>query len=435
MSAPDPDVVSTEVLPATPPLDEIEPFRRMMASFEAAANILGKDHGEFAILRKSDREIAVAIPVTLDDGTVHVFDGYRIQHNAGLGPFLGPLRLDVGLKIDELRALAAWMTWKCATLNVPFGGSAGGINIDPKSHSRGVLEAAVRRYAANLMHDIGPDRDVLSPDIGADETVMAWVMDTISSHARHTENPAVTGKPLAMGGTIGHYDAVAQGLRVILQLAKAHFGLPRGQCKVVIQGAGLVGGNLARILHEAGHLVCGISDVNVALYDDDGLDIPTVLAWREKTGGLVDAPGKHGTIDNRELLTKECDVLIPCAVSNAIYSSLAGEVNARIIIEGAHGPVSNRADAILEERGIPVVPDILSNGGGVVVSYLEWVQNRTGFYWAEEVIDKRLNRLMREAWEAVLRKQETFDTSLRMAANLLAVQRVSAADHWRGIYA
>ncbi|MFT5048905.1 MAG: glutamate dehydrogenase (NAD(P)+) [Chlamydiales bacterium] len=435
MSDPVPEAQSSEVLPSTPPLDEVHPFARMMASFEAAAQLLGTEASEFAILRKSDREVAVAIPTTLADGSVHVFDGYRIQHNAGLGPFLGPLRLDPDLTIDELRALAAWMTWKCATLNVPFGGSAGGINIDPTKHDRSVVESAVRRYTANLMHDIGPDRDVLSPDIGADEMVMAWVMDTISSHSRHTENPAVTGKPLAMGGTIGHYDAVAQGLRVILQLVKGHLGLARGPATVVIQGAGLVGGNLARILHEAKHIVCGISDVHVALYNPKGLDIPAVLAWREKTGGLVGCPGNLTEIENRELLAKECDVLIPCAVSNAIYSRNAGDVNARVIIEGAHGPVSNRADKILEDRGIAVVPDILSNGGGVVVSYLEWVQNRTGFYWEAEVVEKRLNRMMREAWEAVRVEQESYDVSLRMAANLLAVQRVSAADHWRGIYA
>ncbi|MCL4161581.1 UNVERIFIED_CONTAM: hypothetical protein GTU68_038583, partial [Idotea baltica] len=253
----------------------------MMASFDEAAHELGVERDIYAILRKPDREIAVSVPVRLDNGALAVFDGYRIQHSAGLGPFLGPLRLEKGLRIDELRALAAWMTWKCAVLNVPFGGSAGGIRINAPRHSEGEVERAVRRYAAVLSADVGPDRDVFAPDVNSDERIMAWIVDTLSSHARITTNAAVTGKPTSMGGTLGHEDAVAQGLRVILRLATERYKLPTGPLKIVIQGAGTVGGNLARLLSADGHKIIGISDVSGALINKNGLDVKSVLHWRQ----------------------------------------------------------------------------------------------------------------------------------------------------------
>ena len=434
----DRDLIGTiddELLPSTPPLDEESPFAAMMAAFDHAARTLGTNPAEYKILRKPDREVSVAIPVRLDDGELAVFDGYRIQHNAGLGPFMGPLRLQADLKRDELRALAAWMTWKCALLGVPFGGASGGIKIDTRRHSLGEVERAVRRYTANLLSDVGPERDVFTPDLRADEQVMAWVMDTISTHARHTENQAVTGKPPSMCGTAGGRDAVAKGLRVILRLAAARCGLPRGPLDVVIQGAGTVGGKLARILHGEGHRVLGLSDVHGGFFNENGLDIPAILEWRKRHRSLQDCVGEFEVLTNAELLTRPCDVLLPCAVANAVHSRNAADVGAKLIVEGAHGPVSPRGDRILEERGIHVVPDILANGGGVVVSYFEWVQNRQGYFWLEDVVDKRLNRFMREAWDGVREVQDQHDTSLRRAANLLAVQRVAAADELRGIYA
>jgi len=422
-------------LTSTPTLDEESPFRTMMVSFEEAARVLGADLTEFAVLAKPDREVKVAVPVMRDNGELTVFDGYRVQHNAGLGPFLGPLRLQGDMRMDDLRALAAWMTWKTAILNIPFGGSAGGISIDTKQHSGAEIERAVRRYTASLLGDVGPDRDVFMPDLKAGEQVMAWVMDTISNHARHTENPAVTGKPLELGGSLGHSNAVARGLYVIMRLAVQHFGLPRGPLKVSVQGAGTVGGNLARILYEAGHIVCGISDVNGAFFNEKGLPIPHILAHRKAKEGLKDCTGDFEHISNDEFLARPCDVLIPCAVPNAIRSSNANKIATRLVIEGAHGPVSSKADRILHGLGIPVVPDILANGGGVVLSYFEWVQNRTGFSWIEPVVEKRLNRFMREAWNAVRTVQEEHNVRLRMAANVLAVQRVTLADEARGIYA
>ena len=425
-----------DLLPSTPLLDDETPFATMMSTFDEAAHKLGIKQDAYALLRKPDREISVAVPVRLDNGSVAVFDGYRIQHNSGLGPFLGPLRLQKGLKIDELRALAAWMTWKCAVLNVPFGGSAGGIRINTRRHSEGEIERAVRRYAANLLSDIGPDRDVFAPDVAADESVMAWLMDTVSTHARVTENAAVTGKPTSMGGTLGHEDAVAQGLRVVLRLAAERYDLAQTGLRIIIQGAGTVGGHLARILHADGHKVIGISDVSCALHARDGLDIPAILDWRKEHAALegYSAAGCE-TLTNDELLASECDVLIPCATANAIHSRNAETIKAPLIIEGAHGPVSARADKILVSRDIQIVPDILANGGGVVMNYFEWVQNRMGYSWILPVINKRLRRFMTEAWTSAQALQEEREVQLRAATCMLAVSRVAAADELRGVYA
>ena len=422
-------------LPSIPVLDEETPFRTMMASFDEAARTLGLDRQEYLILRKSDREIAVSVPVLMDDGSFRVFDGYRIQHNMGLGPFIGPVRIAGDLKLVELRALAAWMTWKCALLGVPFGGAAGGVVAPREELSRVELERVVRRWTASLLGDIGPDRDILAPELSSDEGIMAWALDTVSEHERMTANSVVTGKPQALGGSVGHGDSVAQGLRVILRLAAARHGLGPSGLDVTIQGAGTVGGNLARILHAEGHRVVGLSDVNTALYCPDGLDVPTLLEARARDGCLPHTVAGAETLDGREFLERPCDVLVPCAVAHSIRSENAERIQAGLVIEGAHGPTTPGADQVLERRGIPVVPDILANGGNVLVSYFEWVQNRTGFQWIDEVVDTRLKRLMREAWDAVLEVQEEYDCSLRMAANLLAVRRVAEADDARGVYA
>ena len=427
--------VKQQELPSTPLFDDETPFATMMASFDEAAKDLGLAASEYLILRKSDREIAVSVPVRLDDGGFAVFDGYRLQHNQGLGPFMGPLRIAGDLRIDELRALAGWMTWKCAVLGVPFGGSAGGIRMNPADHSAGELERAVRRYTANMMGDIGPDRDVFSPDLYADQRIMAWILDTLSTHARHTVNPAVTGKPRELEGSLHSSDSVARGLNVITRLAVAQRGLHRGPLDVIVQGAGVVGGNAARLLHEGGHHVIGLSDVNGALFHAKGLDVPAILAHRQETGSVMGCASAHEELTNKELFTRPCDVLMPCAIANAVHSHNAENLGCKMIVEGAHGPVSIRADRILERRGIPVVPDILANGGGVVLSYFEWVQNRVGLSWVSGAIEKRLNRFMREAWTAVRATQDKHDVTLRRAAHMLAVQRVAEADELRGVYA
>ncbi len=433
----EPEGGADDLLPTTPALSEESPFATMMAVFDEAAEQLLIDPDVYAILRKPDREILVSVPVKQDDGTLAVFDGWRVQHNMGLGPFIGPLRLAPDLKVDELRALAGWMTWKCALLNIPFGGAAGGIRIDRENRSRAEIERAVRRYVSTLLDSIGPDRDVFSPDKARDEELMGWVMDTVSAHERHTTNAVVTGKPFVMGGSRHSRDAVAQGLAVILARALEHHGLSEvaDGARVVIQGAGSVGGSLARLLHASGHKVIGLSDVNVALFDEQGLDVLALLEWRDRTGSLQDAPGRGRQVFNEELLLLPCDVLVPCAVPNVITVRNAGRIQPRLLIEGAHGPVTARADRMLHDRGIPVVPDILANAGGIVVGYFEWVQNRQGFAWQSEVVLKRLSRFMTEAWEAVVRVQEEHRVRLRTAANMLAVSRVAAAHKLRGIYA
>jgi glutamate dehydrogenase (NAD(P)+) len=434
-SAPNHDESLSADMPKTPLLDDETPFATMMASFDDAAQRLGLDEAEYRVLRQSDREVAVSIPVPLDDGNVTVFDGYRIQHSQGLGPFMGPLRIHPDLRIDELRALAAWMTWKCAVLGVPFGGSAGGIRMDQHAHSKDELERTVRRYTANLLGDIGPERDIFSPDIYADQQVMAWILDTISIHARHTANPAVTGKPPELAGTVASEDAVARGLFWILRLAMAHYQIGGGSQEIIIQGAGIVGGNLARLLHAAGRPVIGLSDVHGGLVNRQGLDIPALLAHRKRHGSLKDATGDFERMTGKEFIAQPCDVLVPCAVANALHSNNAELVEAKLIVEGAHGPTSVRADRILEGRGIPVVPDILANGGGVVVSYFEWVQNRQGLAWLEPVIEGRLKRFMAEAWNATRSLQTREKVGLRAAAHTLAVERVAEADRQRGLYA
>ena len=318
---------STGSLPSVPTLDDASPFKTMMASFDEAAQKLGLGQQEYLLLRKPDREITVSVPVRLDDGSFRVLDGYRIQHNMGLGPFIGPLRLAADLRLDELRALAAWMTWKCALLGVPFGGAAGGITVDRSAVSRGELERIVRRWTASLVGDIGGERDVLAPEMASDEDVMAWALDTLSAHERSTANPAVTGKPEALGGSAGHHDAVAQGLRVILRLAAARRGLDPARLDVVIQGAGVVGGNLARILHAEGH---------------------RVLAYRSEHGHLpASVPGAK-SLDPARFLEQPCHVLAPCAVANAIHQENAERIQAALVLEGAHGPTTPAADEVLE---------------------------------------------------------------------------------------
>lgn len=424
-----------DLAPAGLHLEDENPFSTMMSSFDEAADKLGLDPDVYAILRKPDREIQISVPVPLDDGTLAVFDGYRVQHNAGLGPYFGPLRLQADLSLDELRALAGWMTWKCAVLSIPFGGSAGGIRLQTKRHSRVEIERAVRRYVSCLLSDIGPDRDIFSSDVATDESVMAWVMDTVSMHARYTENAVVTGKPRELGGTLGHNGSVAQGLRLILKPALALCGLPKSGVKIIIQGAGMRGSSLAQALLADGHTIVGLSDIHGALYNEKGLDIPPILASRDQRGDLRGAPGKYERITNEEMLSRPCDVFIPCAVAGSIHLRNARTVQMKLIVEGAHASVSARADRILAERGITVVPDILASGGGAVVNYFEWVQNRAGYSWQPDVVQHRLERFMQNAWNEVSQIASEQDVRLRMAAHMVAVRRVSQADRLRGIYA
>lgn len=426
-----------QVSSTTPPLDREQPFDSMMSQFDEAAKLASIDPNEYAILRKPDRELAVSVPVHRGDGRVEVLDGWRVQHNAGLGPYCGPLRLDADLKLDDLRALAGWMTWKCALLGVPFGGAAGGIRIDRDSVTPQELERAVRRYIANLHDVIGPDRDVFQPEKARDERVMGWVMDTVSMHLRHTTNAVVTGKPTVLGGTAHHHDATALGLWFVLARAAKRYGLghERGGPSVAIQGAGMVGGHLAIQLQRADWRVVGLSDVSCGLYNERGLDVERLLVQKGPDGTLSDVQGDFERLADGDVLQRPCDVLVPCAVPNAIHSRNIGNVHPKLVVEGAHGAITANADRVLRERGTPVVPDLLARGGDTVAGYFEWVQNRMGFAWREGDVLRRLERTIGEAWDRVVEAHEQRDVPLRAAAHIVAVTRVAGADRLRGLYA
>lgn len=430
-----PNVEYDDLAPSIHSLEDESPFATMMASFDEAADKLGLDPDLYALLRKPDREIQVSLPTQLDDGQLAIFEGWRVQHNAGLGPYFGPLRIHPGLRVDELRALAGWMTWKCAVLNIPFGGAAGGIRMSVKRHSAGEIEKAVRRYVSSMLGDIGPERDVFSSDLANDEKVMAWIMDTVSMHARHTENAAVCGKPLNLGGTHGHVESIAQGMRIVIRNALALAGLPASGARIAIQGAGRRGGNLAQLLAADGHKIVALSDIHGAIYNEAGLDVPLAVKARLEHGDVRKSKGRFEQLDADDVFTRPCDVVIPCAVANVVHLRNARTIQAKLIVEGAHAAVSPRADRILAERGIHVVPDILATGGGAIVDYFEWVQNRAGYSWQPEIVQERLEQFMNDAWTEVSALAAEHKVRLRMAAHMVAVRSVAQADRLRGLYA
>jgi glutamate dehydrogenase (NAD(P)+) len=409
----------------------------MMAHFDEAARLASIDPGEFEILRRSDREILVSVPVLRDDGSVAVLDGWRVQHNAGLGPYSGPLRIDADVSIEDLRATAAWMTWKCALLGIPFGGAAGGIRLDRERFSKAELERAVRRYIANMMDTIGPERDVFSPDKARDEHVMGWVMDTVSMHRRSTTNAIVAGKPEVMGGTRHHQDAAAQGLRIVFELAVKHFGLgtERTGPSVIVEGAGYVGGNLAHLLQRDDCRVVGLSDKHGGLYNPAGLDIAKLLEQRTADGSLANARGDFERLTHEQLMARPCDVYAACAKSNTITLHNCGVLQTKLILEGHHGAVSAPAYHTIRDRGIKVVPDILARGGDTLSGYFEWVQNRMGYAWQSGDILQRMRRFLEEAWVDVVKVHHERGVTLRSAAHIVAVSRVANADRLRGLYA
>ncbi len=416
----------------SPELTEESPFRSMMERFDEAAQILGLDPDLYVVLRRPDREFKFAIPVADEHGEIHVYNGYRIRHNLSLGPCLGGLRLDAELKRDELRALAAWTTWKCAALGVPFGGSMGGVNFDPRKHPAAVTEKVVRRYTAGLLDFLGPERDILAPDLRSHEQIMAWCMDTYSMHTRHTENAVVVGKPEGLGGTLGRERAIGRGVCVLMEKRLADMGFT-SKAQVVIQGAGIVAAQVARQLSAYGHQILAMGDVSGAVYRPDGLDIEALLRHRQSTGVVQGFDGGDA-ISNEELLALPCDVLIPAAASNQITACNAPQVQAKLMVEAANGPTTGRAEKILSERGIPVVPDLLGNAGSVIIAYFEWVQNRMGYKWSQEEVEERLDRMVLEAYDRARAASGEHKVSLRLATCMLGVDRVSYFDQLRCIY-
>jgi len=386
------------------------------------------------VLREPSKEIILHIPVQMDSGELELFTGYRVQHSIARGPGKGGIRYSPEVTLDEVRALASWMTWKCAVVNIPFGGAKGGVVCDPKKLSKGELERITRRYTAELLDFLGPERDVPAPDVNTDEQVMAWIMDTYSMHVRHTETAVVTGKPIELGGSRGRLDATGRGCMIVCDEALKKFKMARDRTRVIIQGFGNVGSQAARHLYQEEYRVVGIAEVDGGVYNENGLDIISLMEYRQKNRTIAGFPGGEAA-DPKELLTRECDILLPAATENQITTHNAAKLKCRILCEGANGPTTFAADEILEQRGIFVIPDILANAGGVTVSYFEWVQDRQGFFWGLREVRDRLDQVMRSSFHDVMSYADEHHVRPRMAAYMLAIERVARAVQMRGIYA
>lgn len=414
-------------------VDLVNPYAVAVAQFDEAADRLGLSQAMRNILRMPKRELIVNFPVRMDNGDVQVYTGYRVQHNINRGPAKGGIRFSSQVSLDEVRALAMWMTWKCAVVNIPFGGAKGGVICDPHDMSRGELERLSRRYATEISILIGPDSDIPAPDLNTNPQIMAWMMDTFSMHQGYSVPAVITGKPLAIGGSEGRLEATARGVGVVTKAAMRHLDIALKDASVVIQGFGNVGGITARFLHEMGCRVVGLSDVSGGVYNELGIDVPTATRFSREHGSLRGLP-RAEAVTNEELLELPCTILIPAALENQITAENADRIRARVIIEAANGPTTNKADRILNEKGVLIVPDILANAGGVTVSYFEWVQDLQHFFWAETEINQRLETIMQRSFDAVLEKAVAQNTNMRMGAYLLAVSRVAEATELRGIY-
>ena len=416
--------------------DEFNVYQSAAARFEAAARKLGLEEGLYRFLKYPAKEITVYIPVMLDNGHLEVFIGYRVHHSIVRGPCKGGLRFAPNVTLDEVRALASWMTWKCAVANIPFGGAKGGVICDPAKLSRGELERITRRYTAELIEWFGPERDVPAPDLGTNEQTMAWIMDTYSMHVRHTTTAVVTGKPIDLGGSHGRHEATGRGVMISCDRALARFRMQRLNTRVIIQGFGNVGSMAAKLLHQAGYKIVGVADIHGALYNENGFDVPELIDWvYGQHKPLCEFPAGGAKMSANEVLFQPAEIVIPAAVENQITSKNAHRLQTRILCEGANGPCTAMADEIVDRKGIFVIPDILANAGGVTVSYFEWVQDRQGFFWSEREVNERLKGVIEHSFEEVMRYSETHGVNNRVAAYMLAIDRVAFALKERGIYA
>ncbi len=415
-------------------MPELNPFESAQLQLDEAAARLGLDQATRALLRCPMREYRMMLPVKMDSGAVRVFPAHRVQYNWARGPTRGGVRWHADETIDVVRALAAWMTWKCAVVNVPFGGAKGGVICDPTHMSAGELERLTRRYTANIIEILRPDSDVPAPDVNTNERVMAWIMDTYSMHKRHTVTAVVTGKPIEMGGSHGRREATGRGCMIVTREALKKAGMPIEGTRVAVQGFGNVGSISATLMAREGMKIVAVSDKDGGLYDPAGLDLPDVLE-HVRQHRFLRTYTKADHITNAELLLLDCDVLVPAALENVITSKNAADIKAKIITEGANGPTTAKADAILAEKGVHVVPDILANAGGVTVSYFEWVQDRGGYFWDEEMVNQRLERIMVESFAAVADMADKHGVTMRTAAYMVAINRVAAVHRLRGMYA
>jgi glutamate dehydrogenase (NAD(P)+) len=410
-----------------------DPWLNAQRQFDAAADLLQLDSGIRAFLREAERQLIVAFPVKMDDGTIRMFEGYRVQHNLARGPAKGGLRYHPQVTLSEVKALAMWMTWKCAAANIPFGGAKGGVVVDPKRLSRGELERLTRRYAAEISILIGPERDIPAPDVNTTPQVMAWIMDTVSMSEGYSIPAAVTGKPIAVGGSQGRNEATGRGVAVVALRACAKLGMEPGTCKVAVQGFGNAGSIAARLMAADGFAIHAVSDTGGAIFSETPLAVPEVIRHKERTGSVAGFPGTR-KIGDAEILEAPVDILVPAALENQITARNAGRIQAKLILEAANGPVTPDADDILTRRSITVVPDIVANAGGVTVSYFEWVQDLQSFFWEEGEINKRLEHIMSGAFDAAWDASQEHGVPLRLGAYAVAVQRVAEATVVRGIY-
>ncbi len=415
-------------------LDEVNPFEAMMSRFDRAAELLDLEPGMYKVLRQAEKQVIVSIPVMMDNGEVSVYEGYRVLYNTSRGPAKGGIRFDLNVTLEEVKALAAWMTWKCAVVNIPFGGAKGGVRCDPLSMSAIELEKLTRRYTSGIIHLLGPDSDIPAPDVNTNERVMAWVMDTYSMHVGHTSTAVVTGKPLELGGSLGRREATGRGCMIVTRDALQHLGMPVKGTTVAVQGFGNVGSVAAQLLAGEGCKIVAIGDRSVSLYNKNGIDIDDAIAHVKKNRSL-DGYKSGDSISGADLLTLDVDVLLPAALENVITTKNAADIRARVICEGANGPTTAAADSILDEKGVFVIPDILANAGGVTVSYFEWVQDRGGYFWTEDLVNDRLETIMRRSFKDVLDLSRQHRVNMRTAAYMLSISRVATVHRLRGIYA
>ncbi len=416
-----------------PAVETLSAYDIAMQQFDKVATLLQLDPGLAAILRRPQRELIVHFPVKMDDGSIQVFTGYRVQHNTVRGPAKGGVRYTSSINLDEVRALAMWMTWKCAVVGIPFGGAKGGVACEPKKLSTRELEALTRRYTSEIANFIGPETDIPAPDMNTSPQIMAWMMDTYSMNKGHSIPACVTGKPVAIGGSEGRLEATGRGIMAITRKACAHLGLNLSDAKVIIQGFGNVGSVAARSLEEAGATIVGLSDLDGAIYNEHGLNVTAVSNTAQQHGSVI-AYRDADHISNEDLLIAPCSVLIPAAIENQINTKNASKIQARIIVEGANGPTTPDADIILTQRGVFLVPDILANAGGVTVSYFEWVQDLQSFFWSEAEINARLYNILDRAFDNVLQVSQHEHTDMRTAAYIEAVSKVTNGYRLRGIY-
>lgn len=417
------------------PIKDLEnPFESMMSRFHIAAQHLGLDDEIYNVLKSPARQVIVNLPITMDDGSIQVFEGYRVIHSTILGPSKGGVRYDMGVNIDEVKALAAWMTWKCAVVDIPYGGAKGGIKCNPRAMSAGEIERLTRSYTESMVDVFGEDRDIPAPDMGTGPREMAWMMDAYSRSKGMTVNAVVTGKPLVLGGSLGRTEATGRGVMVSALAAMEKLKINPYKATMAVQGFGNVGSFAALLLEERGATIKSISDISGAYFNDNGIDIKKAIEYRNNNNGTLEGFDGAEKIEGSDLLTLEVDVLIPAAKEDVITHENASKIQAKLIVEGANGPTSAKADNIINEKGIMVAPDILANAGGVTVSYFEWVQNRLGYKWTRERVNRRSDRIMKDAFEVVYKTSQDYDVPMRIAAYIVAIDKVAQTYKYRGGY-